>query len=156
MTHKNRSQIALSFVIPFLVLSAPAAYPQSESQRLHGTYVSPGMAMVVHFEPCSESARHTCGELLWSWHGESELELGYGSDVIVDLAASDDGWQGSLIDPSNGRRYRGTIKRVGTDTLELKGCAGFFCRSEVWHSLEHVAARIDSLQGMTSIEEAQP
>ncbi|MDJ0759644.1 MAG: DUF2147 domain-containing protein [Woeseiaceae bacterium] len=112
--------------------------------------------MVVKFEPCSASLRHTCGKLVWSWHGETEFELGYGSSVIVDLAAVEDGWRGSLIDPSNGRRYRGRIKRIGPDTLELRGCAGLFCRTEVWHSLEHVAARIDTLQASMSIGERFP
>lgn len=157
MTQKIGDSFNRSMTICFLgLLLAAAAFPGPEYHTLRGTYVSPGMAMVIKFEPCSESLRDTCGKFVLSWHGESEFELGYGSNVITELAAGEDGWQGSLIDPSNGRRYRGNIKRIGPDTLELKGCAGLFCRTEVWHSLEHVAARIDTLQDVTSTGEARP
>lgn len=41
-------------------------------------------------------------------------------------------WRGTIYDPKTGRSYRSILKRLGTDRLEVKGCLGPFCQTQIW------------------------
>ena len=41
-------------------------------------------------------------------------------------------WRGTIYDPKSGRSYRSIVKRRDPSTLEVKGCLGPFCQTQVW------------------------
>ena len=47
---------------------------------------------------------------------------------------SEDGavWRGTIYDPKSGKSYRSVLRRLDGDRLEVKGCIGPFCQTQVW------------------------
>lgn len=41
-------------------------------------------------------------------------------------------WRGTIYDPKSGRSYRSILKRRNATTLEVKGCIGPFCQTQLW------------------------
>lgn len=41
-------------------------------------------------------------------------------------------WRGTIYDPKSGKSYRSILKRTGADRLEVKGCIGPFCQTQIW------------------------
>ncbi len=130
---RDRNRVVVIVVIPF-ILSAPQPV-DADPMLLSGLWSSPGLSMVVVFEACPNDRTARCGRFVWSWDGDDELEHKYNSLVVQNVRANGNHWRGSLIDPSNGRRYRGTLKRIDEQTLELEGCYGPFCQQQTWRSL---------------------
>ena len=46
----------------------------------------------------------------------------------------DDGkrWRGRIYDPKSGNTYRSLLRRKDANTLEVKGCIGPFCQTQLW------------------------
>jgi uncharacterized protein (DUF2147 family) len=55
-----------------------------------------------------------------------------GLPVLSGFAADGEVWRGRIYDPKNGKSYRSVIRRTGPGTLEVKGCVGPFCQTQVW------------------------
>jgi uncharacterized protein (DUF2147 family) len=41
-------------------------------------------------------------------------------------------WRGQIYDPKTGKTYRSVIRRKGPGVLEVKGCIGPFCQTQLW------------------------
>ena len=41
-------------------------------------------------------------------------------------------WRGTIYDPKSGRSYRSVVRRKSASTLEVKGCIGPFCQTQLW------------------------
>lgn len=41
-------------------------------------------------------------------------------------------WRGTVYDPRSGQTYTASVRRVGSDTLEMKGCLMIFCKTQIW------------------------
>jgi uncharacterized protein (DUF2147 family) len=41
-------------------------------------------------------------------------------------------WRGQIYDPKSGKTYRSVIRRKSATTLEVKGCVGPFCQTQIW------------------------
>lgn len=41
-------------------------------------------------------------------------------------------WRGTIYDPKAGKSYRSVVRRLDADRLEVKGCIGPFCQTQVW------------------------
>src|SRR5882757_11428333 len=58
-----------------------------------------------------------------------------GMAILIDMKkkAGADQWEGQVYNAKDGQLYSSTIKPVGTDQLEIKGCVlGFLCGGETW------------------------
>ena len=55
-----------------------------------------------------------------------------GLPVLTDLREDGDLWRGDIYDPEAGKTYRSVIRRKGANRLEVKGCVGPFCQTQVW------------------------
>ena len=113
-----------------------------------GVWVTEGHGAHVIFESCAHNPDHLCGRMIWSW-----------DPALMDAAAPmmlggfqwageawEDGW---LINPEDGKTYRGKITPNADDRLTLKGCTFVFCRSQIW-------LRIDSIPGCAAMKTASP
>lgn len=57
-----------------------------------------------------------------------------GMPILIEMKKSGaDTWKGQVYNAKDGKFYSSTIKPVGTDELEIKGCVlGFLCGGETW------------------------
>lgn len=55
-----------------------------------------------------------------------------GIAILSSFAADGQVWRGQIYDPKSGKTYRSVIRRKSADVLEVKGCIGPFCQTQVW------------------------
>lgn len=55
-----------------------------------------------------------------------------GMPVLTDLRQDGDLWRGDIYDPKEGKSYRSVIRRKSSSRLEVKGCVGPFCQTQIW------------------------
>src|SRR3981189_1801955 len=58
-----------------------------------------------------------------------------GMPILIDMKKKTgvDQWEGQVYNGKDGKHYSSTIKPVGADKLEIKGCVlGFLCGGETW------------------------
>ena len=58
-----------------------------------------------------------------------------GMPILIDMKKNPtlDQWEGQVYNAKDGQFYSSTIKPVGTDQLEIRGCVlGFLCGGETW------------------------
>lgn len=55
-----------------------------------------------------------------------------GLPILSGFTAEGDLWRGRIYDPKSGKTYRSVIRRKGPNVLEVKGCLGPFCQTQVW------------------------
>ncbi|MFO6446465.1 DUF2147 domain-containing protein [Erythrobacter sp. NE805] len=55
-----------------------------------------------------------------------------GTAILTGLAADADVWKGQVYDPKSGKTYTSEVRRKDAKTLEVKGCVGPFCQTQVW------------------------
>lgn len=133
----ERPRVAIAFWC-VLLMSALAALP-SAAGALKGHYASPGLDVIVEFAPCAGDTAQTCGYLKWLWSPEEAKHARIGDPILQDLRVTEAGWSGILQDPESGRKYRGTLRQIAGQRLELKGCAGPICRRQIWHSTKSLS-----------------
>jgi uncharacterized protein (DUF2147 family) len=117
--------LSLATIAAVLILSpAFAAEP-------FGTWMRPSNGAEVSFFNCGGKL---CGKVIGK--GTSSAKVG---TMIVSGAAKTGAneWKGSLLNPDDGKTYKGVISLVGADGLNLKGCAlGVFCQGETWRRVK--------------------
>jgi uncharacterized protein (DUF2147 family) len=58
-----------------------------------------------------------------------------GMPILIDMKkkADADAWEGQVYNAKDGQSYSSTIKPIGSDQLEIRGCVlGFLCGGETW------------------------
>jgi uncharacterized protein (DUF2147 family) len=55
-----------------------------------------------------------------------------GAAILYGLSADGDAWHGQVYDPKSGKTYTSKVRRKPDGTLEVKGCVGPFCQTQVW------------------------
>ncbi len=55
-----------------------------------------------------------------------------GTPILSGLTADADAWRGQVYDPKTGRTYTSEVRRKADGTLEVKGCFGPLCQTQVW------------------------
>ncbi|QZD86810.1 DUF2147 domain-containing protein [Qipengyuania psychrotolerans] len=55
-----------------------------------------------------------------------------GMPVLTGFSKDDDVWRGQIYDPKSGKTYRSIVRRKSANQLEVKGCIGPFCQTQVW------------------------
>ena len=55
-----------------------------------------------------------------------------GMPILTSFVADGKVWRGRIYDPKSGKSYRSIISRKGPNVLEVKGCIGPFCQTQVW------------------------
>ena len=55
-----------------------------------------------------------------------------GMPVLTSLEEDDTEWRGRIYDPKSGKDYRSVLRRISASRLEVKGCLGPFCQTQVW------------------------
>lgn len=59
-----------------------------------------------------------------------------GLPILTGFKPDGDVWRGTIYDPKSGKSYRSIVKRRNASTLEVKGCIGPFCQTQVWRKAD--------------------
>jgi len=55
-----------------------------------------------------------------------------GLPVLTSFSEDGEVWRGRIYDPKSGKDYRSVVRRLSSGKLEVKGCLGPFCQTQVW------------------------
>jgi len=55
-----------------------------------------------------------------------------GMPVLTGFSEDAELWRGQIYDPKSGKTYRSVIRRKDANRLEVRGCVGPFCQTQVW------------------------
>lgn len=131
---------ALTLVGAFTVSLAPA----HASEPITGRWVTAEKDAVIAVKPCGKTI---CGVieryLVAPPQGTDQRDINNPDPAqrkrrLLDIAilsgftAEADLWRGRIYDPKSGKSYRSVIRRKGPNVLEVKGCLGPFCQTQVW------------------------
>lgn len=138
---RAKAPAMVATLIAAIALVAPLASDRAHAetpQAISGDWATPGLGSVVRLAPCERAPDQLCGRLAWSWD-PARLRHGHvGMDMLRHARWRDGAFRdGVLINPEDGRSYRGEIRPDG-DLLRLKGCAGPFCQAQVWRRLSSI------------------
>jgi uncharacterized protein (DUF2147 family) len=126
-----------------LAASALPALGQASSHNVFGTYYTEGDTSRVTIEDCGDGS--PCGRVSWidpdamaPGMTPEEARTKTGDPVIgllmlegFDKKRSD--WRGGTVyDPEDDKTYAARLKRLRDGDLELKGCVGPICQTQVW------------------------
>ena len=135
--------LPLLTALAFLPPSAHAAEPVA------GRWVTAEQDGVILVAPCAGSGSKgaVCGTierfLVPPPEGEGQRDINnpdarlrtrklLGLPILTGFVADGDLWRGRIYDPKSGKTYRSVIRRKGPNVLEVKGCIGPFCQTQIW------------------------
>src|SRR5919107_4679879 len=118
----------LSIAAAFAVISAPAA-----AQAIEGRWANPKRSVIVELDRCGASY---CGTVVHaSAKAKATARKGgtrnlIGTQILSGVRADGNRtYKGRAFDPKRNIRAPATIRLIGPDTLEVRGCAiaGLIC-----------------------------
>lgn len=118
----------------------------AQSTELSGTYVSPGLDVIVRFHSCDTTQDLHCGTLVWVWDQARTPHAAPGEQIVTDLQYDGTKWTGRLKNPENGRVYKGSAQLGRGGTLLMRGCAGPICVKQTWRSTQSIRRILNSIQ----------
>ena len=123
-------------ILTGLALLATAA--AAAAAPIEGQWTNPKHNVIIHIVPCGPAY---CGKIIWASDkakdtarkgGTAEL---VGATLLTGLKPAGHGdYKGRAFDPKRGLHGTATIRLVGDDGLDVKGCAfmGFLCKTQRW------------------------
>jgi len=138
MTTMKTVAVALTFALAALAVPAAAAEP------ITGRWVTAEKDAVVNIAKCGKALCGTIERfLILPKGGKDQRDVNnsdpakrtrklIGTPVLTGLTAADALWKGQVYDPKSGKTYTSEVRRKDAATLEVKGCVGFLCQTQVW------------------------
>lgn len=130
--------VALSLALAMLASPAQAAEP------IMGRWVTAEKDAVVAIGKCGKAQCGTIERfLILPKGGKDQRDINnsdpakrtrklIGTAILTGLVAEQGVWRGQVYDPKTGRCYTSEVRRKDAGTLEVKGCVGPFCQTQVW------------------------
>ena len=127
-----------------LAVAMLAATPLAAAEPIAGSWVTATRDGVVRIAPCGKSLCGTLARFLVIPPGGADQRDVHNPDaklrnrkllgLPILTGFSEDGavWRGTIYDPKAGKSYRSVLRRLDGDRLEVKGCIGPFCQTQVW------------------------
>ena len=126
-------------LLPALALAAGAA---AAPAPITGRWLTEGGKAVVEIAPCGKQLCGRIARVLKYTPGKPHTDVNNpdptlrnrpieGTTILTGFTADDDRWRGRIYDPESGKTYRSELVGGG-NTLDVKGCIAFFCRSQAW------------------------
>jgi len=134
------------FFLALCVLGLPAL-AQSETgsatHNVYGVFLTPDGSSHIEIADCGDGT--PCGRIVWIDpdslpEGESPESVAgragerlMGMQLIEGFERRRRDWRGgSVYDPENDKMYAARLKRLSDGQLQLKGCIGPICQTQVW------------------------
>lgn len=120
-----------------------AAAQAEDGHNVYGTFLTQAKTSTVTIEDCGDGT--PCGRV--SWIDPNAMEPGQTPETAVTQAGDPvlgllmlqgfdkkrRDWRGGTIyDPENDKTYASRLKRLGDGRLQVKGCIGPICQTQVW------------------------
>jgi uncharacterized protein (DUF2147 family) len=132
-------RLSLTVFGAFALVGAASADPMD----VYGVWQTEAGTSYVTIADCGDST--PCGVVTWldpdtlpegvtpetatSEAGDKVLGL----QMLVGFTARKKDWRGGTIyDPENDKSYASRLKRLDDDRLQVKGCVGPVCQTQVW------------------------
>lgn len=130
----ERSRIALPVIVLLTMAAFTGAGSDARAQELRGVFATPGIDYLVHFDACPDSARETCGTLVWALYPQRTHHVPVGGLMIRGLRWNGEAWtDGTLQDPESGNMFGGEIVPQPNGAITLTGCmALLLCETQTW------------------------
>lgn len=125
-----------------LAALVPAAFA---AEPITGRWVTAEKDAVIVIAPCG---KHLCGTierfLVAPPQGNDQRDINNpdpakrkrrllaSTPILSAFTQDSDLWRGQIYDPKSGKSYRSVVRRKGPNVLEVKGCIGPFCQTQVW------------------------
>jgi uncharacterized protein (DUF2147 family) len=134
------SRLIVSAIAALVLAAAPAL---ADPLDVFGRFALRGGTSHVEIVDCGNAT--PCGKVVWI--DPSALSSGERAETVTDAkgsrilglqllggftARSGDWRGGTIYDPETGRTYAARLKRLGNKSLEVKGCIGPVCQTQVW------------------------
>ncbi|MEP0189599.1 MAG: DUF2147 domain-containing protein [Erythrobacter sp.] len=125
-------------------LSALVPAPALAADSISGRWVTQDKDAVVTISKCGTT---TCGKiskfLVAPPNGANQRDVNnpnaklrkrklLGLPVLFSFKEETSLWRGRIYDPVSGKSYRSVIRRKSANVLEVKGCLGPFCQTQIW------------------------
>ena len=139
--------IMRSFLLTACLLTASAlAQADTGNHDVYGIYATPDGTSHIEIADCGDGT--PCGKIVWidpaslpdgktpetvvSHHGEPLI----GMQMIGGFERRKRDWRGgSIYDPEGDKTYAARLKRMSDGQLQLKGCIGPICQTQIWASV---------------------
>lgn len=124
---------------------AAAFSPAVAADPIGGRWITEDKDAVIVITKCGAS---TCGKIarflitppdgldqrdIYNPDAKKKKRKLLGLPVLSGFKEEADLWRGTIYDPNTGKSYRSVLRRKGPNTLEVKGCIGPFCQTQIWH-----------------------
>jgi uncharacterized protein (DUF2147 family) len=131
---------ALTLLAPFGLALSPA----NAGEPVTGRWVTQEKDAVVMINTCGKAMCGTIDRFLVAQpQGLDQRDINnpdpklrtrrlLGMPILSSFVADGDVWRGRIYDPKSGKSYRSIIRRKGANMLEVKGCIGPLCQTQVW------------------------
>lgn len=128
-----------------LLAAAIALSPLAAAEPINGRWITAEKNAVVAIAPCG---KRLCGKidkfLIRQPQGNDQRDVNnpdaakrsrrlIGTAILTSFTQDGDIWRGEIYDPKNGKSYRSEIRRKSATVLEVKGCVGPFCETQIWN-----------------------
>ena len=125
-----------------VVLLGATAHAE-DGHNVYGTFLTQAKTSTVTIEDCGDDS--PCGRV--SWIDPNAMEPGDTPETALTKAGDPvlgllmlqgfdkkkKDWRGGTIyDPENGKTYASRLKRLGDGRLQVKGCIGPICQTQIW------------------------
>jgi len=141
MPHSVCRAAAVTLGLLVFVAAAPA-----NAEELIGTWLTQQADAHIRVAKCGKAL---CGTVVWLRNAvdpktgqppvdDKNPNAGLRSRKILGLRIfameqdNTNSWTGGIYNSDDGQTYRGRLVPRGEDELEVQGCAGSLCGSEVW------------------------
>lgn len=120
-----------------------AGLAHANPHKVFDTFLTQGGGSHVEISDCGDGT--PCGTVIWI--NPSTIPAGFsdttvagrngelilGQKILKDFNRKSKDWRGGTIyDPENDKRYAARLKRLADGNLQLKGCIGPICQTQIW------------------------
>ena len=130
-------------ILAALTIASMGSASASNALDVYGAWLTQKQNSVVVISKCSESP---CGEIVWIDAPDPETLTDtenpdealrarplLGLKMLYDFEARKDQWKkGRIYDPETGKTYGSRLRRLEDGTLQVKGCIGPICQTQIW------------------------
>jgi len=131
---------AALLLAPVLALAAGAA--SAAPAPIAGHWLTEGGKALVDIAPCGGQLCGRIVRIVKPTPGRPQTDIEnpdaaqrnrplVGINILSGFTPASDRWKGRIYDPESGKTYRSELLAAG-NTLTVKGCIAFFCRSQSW------------------------
>ena len=132
--------------IGFALLVATIATPASAQTSIDGKYRDSDGYIEMTVAPCGSARCGTVTRIIKRKPGEPMNDAHNddpalrdrpirGIRILQNLRWDDGAWRGQVYNPEDGGTYRTEVRKRANQSLEVKGCVTFICKTRIFPAL---------------------